>query len=37
MILNYEDMLVVDGKNLVGKSSNFEMYSFANWEPMQVG
>jgi len=27
----------LSGKNLVGKSSDFEVYSFVNWEPMQVG
>jgi len=27
----------LSGKNLVGKSSDFEVYLFANWEPMRVG
>ena len=27
---------LLSGKNLVGKSSDCEVYSFANWEPMQA-
>ena len=27
-------MLLLSGKNLVGKSSDFEVHSFANWEPV---